>query len=77
MPLLLKTYIYEDGSEELYDMFKDPNEWTNLAGNPEYRGIITRFKAALPKNQAPNSKVSSYNVNDHWKAEARANKNKK
>ena len=30
---------YEDGSEELYDHRKDPNEWTNLALNPEYKTI--------------------------------------
>jgi arylsulfatase A-like enzyme len=27
---------YEDGSGELYDHHKDPNEWTNLSSNPEY-----------------------------------------
>jgi len=63
--------VYEDGSEELYDMVKDPNEWTNLAGNPEHSGIITRFKKAVPKNQAPLSKVSSYNINDYWKAKVK------
>jgi choline-sulfatase len=28
---------YADGSEELYDHEKDPNEWDNLASNPEYQ----------------------------------------
>ncbi|MBF0199045.1 MAG: sulfatase-like hydrolase/transferase, partial [Planctomycetes bacterium] len=27
---------YNTGKEELYDHHKDPNEWTNLADNPEY-----------------------------------------
>ena len=54
-------------------MFKDSNEWTNLAGNPEYTGIITRFKAALPKSQAPLSKVSKYNINEHRKAKVNEN----
>ena len=27
---------YRDGGEELYDMSNDPNQWTNLAGNPEH-----------------------------------------
>lgn len=30
---------YEDGSEELYDHETDPNEWTNLAGNPEFSTV--------------------------------------
>jgi arylsulfatase A-like enzyme len=69
--------VYEDGSEELYDMVKDPNEWTNLANNPEYTAIKTRFKSAIPKNQAPLSKVSSYTINDFWKAKVRENKKRK
>jgi arylsulfatase A-like enzyme len=69
--------VYEDGSEELYDMVKDPNEWRNLSGNPEHTEIITRFKAAVPKNQAPLSKVSAYNINDYWRAKVRANKSTK
>ena len=64
--------VYEDGSEELYDMVKDPNEWTNLANNPESAAIKARFKSAIPKNQVPLSKVSSYNVNDYWKSKVRA-----
>lgn len=30
---------YHDGSEELYDHTKDPNEWTNLADRPELHEI--------------------------------------
>ncbi|QDV40601.1 Arylsulfatase [Stieleria neptunia] len=30
---------YEDGTEELYDHTKDPNEWTNLADMPEQSTI--------------------------------------
>ena len=36
---------YSDGGEELYDRAKDPNEWTNLAANPE----LANTKAALAK----------------------------
>jgi len=60
--------VYEDGSEELYDMVKDPNEWTNIAGNPEYSGIIAHFKKAVPKTQASLSNVSIYKINDYWRA---------
>jgi arylsulfatase A-like enzyme len=52
---------YADGSEELYDMVKDPNEWTNLADskNPEHVKIKTDLAKWMPKNDAapaPNSK---------------------
>jgi len=35
---------YSTGEEELYDHRKDPNEWDNLAGNPEYRKIIKELQ---------------------------------
>ena len=59
--------VYENGSEELYDMQQDPNEWTNLAGNPEYDAVKERFKAAAPETQLPLSALSGYWVNDYWK----------
>jgi arylsulfatase A-like enzyme len=40
---------YNDGGEELYDQRKDPNEWTNLAGNPEFAAEIKKLSAHLPK----------------------------
>jgi arylsulfatase A-like enzyme len=69
--------VYEDGSEELYDMIEDPNEWTNLAGDPKYAGIINQFKKSLPKNQASLSKVSTYKINNYWKSKMQKNKKKK
>jgi len=43
------NYIrYEDGAEELYDRERDPNEWTNLALNPEYADVIARLKKHIP-----------------------------
>lgn len=50
---------YADGSEELYNMQEDPNEWTNLAGDPNYAEIIANHKQWLPKENrkpAPGSK---------------------
>jgi iduronate 2-sulfatase len=39
------SYIhYEDGSEELYDLKKDPNEWHNIAGQKQ-----TRSAAGIPR----------------------------
>ncbi len=44
---------YADGSEELYDMISDPNEWTNLAGKPEHASVIAEHKKWLPKIDVP------------------------
>ena len=51
---------YADGTQELYDMRKDPNEWHNLAGDKKYADIIAAHKKYLPKNNrppAPNSRA--------------------
>lgn len=45
--------VYADGSEELYDMKKDPNEWNNLAGDPEYASIIAEHRKFLPESDLP------------------------
>jgi arylsulfatase A-like enzyme len=39
---------YFDGSEELYDLTVDSEEWFNLAGKPEYRSIKTKLKQSIP-----------------------------
>jgi arylsulfatase A-like enzyme len=44
---------YADGTEELYDMIEDPNEWNNLAGRPEHASVIAEHKAWLPKVDRP------------------------
>lgn len=44
---------YHDGSEELYDLTADPNEWRNVAGRPEHAGVKARLAAALPKDPVP------------------------
>jgi choline-sulfatase len=44
---------YADGSEELYDMLNDPNEWTNLAGKPEHAPVIEAHRKWLPKPDLP------------------------
>ena len=38
---------YVDGAEELYDIVKDPNEWTNLAAERE--GVLKSMRRWLPK----------------------------
>jgi arylsulfatase A-like enzyme len=45
--------VYIDGSEELYDHTKDPEEWTNLANSPKYTRIKRQLKEHIPENPAP------------------------
>jgi len=50
---------YEDGSEELYDHTIDPNEYKNLALNPEYKRILEYFRKWLPIINVPG--IPAYN----------------
>jgi ELWxxDGT repeat protein len=43
---------YGDGSEELYDHRTDPNEWTNLANDPNYEQVKAELAAMLPEDMA-------------------------
>ena len=45
--------VYADGSEELYDMVKDPNEWTNLAGDEAFAEVIAEHRRWLPEKDLP------------------------
>ena len=50
---------YADGSEELYERRNDPNEWTNLAGDPklgEVKRHLTKWLPKIDKPPAPNSR---------------------
>ncbi len=40
---------YADGSDELYDMQHDPNEWTNLAGRTEHAAVIEEHRRWRPQ----------------------------
>ena len=52
----------QDGAEELYDHDADPNEWTNLAGNPEYASVIKELSVHIPKEQEPDIADSPENT---------------
>lgn len=39
---------YGEDGEELYDLNKDPNEWDNLASNPELAGRMKEMNALAP-----------------------------
>ncbi len=49
---------YADGSEELYDHKKDPNEWSNLANKPKYAQLKKELARWFPKTNAPSAKES-------------------
>jgi arylsulfatase A-like enzyme len=45
---------YRDGSEELYDLKNDPNEWNNLAEDPKYASLKAELAGSIPtKNVEP------------------------
>ena len=39
---------YKEGTEELYDLKQDPNEWTNLAGKEEHQAVIKELRRSAP-----------------------------
>jgi len=55
-----------DGSEELYQNIKDPNEWTNLADNPEFEGMKKFLASFLPKTETSlvREGISLWNIVD-------------
>ncbi len=44
---------YSETEEELYDLQKDPNEWYNLAGDPQYNSLKAKMAKAAPAEFAP------------------------
>ena len=50
--------VYIDGSEELYDHQNDPNEWHNLASDPEFTVRLQEMKKHVPQDPAPLIKTS-------------------
>ncbi len=53
---------YADGSEELYDMRQDPNEWTNLANAPAHAAVIAEHKKWLPQIDLPPAPGSEHRI---------------
>ncbi len=66
---------YADGSQELYDMAADPNEWTNLAGKPEHATVISEHAQWMPKIDLPAAPGSQHRllerVDGEWQWEGK------
>jgi arylsulfatase A-like enzyme len=58
---------YEDGSEELYALKTDPNEWHNLAGDQKYVKVMQELKKLLPAVNEKWAKASAYDATDYLK----------
>ncbi|MCP4890479.1 MAG: DUF4976 domain-containing protein, partial [Planctomycetaceae bacterium] len=43
---------YSDGSEELYDLQADPNEWNNLASDKSLANVKAALAKTFPKTNA-------------------------
>ncbi len=56
---------YADGSEELYDLKNDPNEWNNLATSPAHAAQKEALKQWLPKTDLPAAPGSKHRVLDY------------
>ncbi|NQU51516.1 MAG: sulfatase [Bacteroidetes bacterium] len=55
---------YGGGQEELYDHSKDPEEWTNVANDPNYVEVKNKLKVFVPKNAIPHVKGSYNKANE-------------
>jgi len=53
---------YADGSEELYDMIADPNEWTNLAGDAKLADVKRELATWMPKVERPHAPGSASRI---------------
>ncbi len=50
---------YGEDGEELYNLKEDPNEWENLASNPELEGLKAQMRALAPETFAePGTKLN-------------------
>ncbi|MDP0496414.1 MAG: sulfatase [Verrucomicrobiota bacterium JB024] len=64
---------YFNGDEELYKIREDPNEWTNLAGDPVYASVKTELARFLPETNAPNAPgttLNAYYDRGYWDIDA-------
>tara|TARA_B100000287_G_scaffold13078_1_gene13344 strand:- start:3169 stop:4674 length:1506 start_codon:yes stop_codon:yes gene_type:complete len=56
---------YVDGSEELYDLENDNEEWNNLAYDKDYISLIKDFRNEIPQNPVTLPKESLIELQEH------------
>ena len=56
---------YVDGSEELYNLRRDPHEWDNLAGEEKYESVENKLAGFIPENPVPLSDSSLIPLQEH------------
>jgi arylsulfatase A-like enzyme len=59
---------YEDKSQELYDLIKDPNEWHNLVFKKENNAKAKNLAKYIPQKQASISPYLKYDINAYFRA---------
>lgn len=57
---------YEDKTEELYDRNKDPNEWDNIAEDPDYLEIKKELQNYLPETNLKWARHSNYTFQPYF-----------
>lgn len=58
---------YEDGTEELYDLMQDPDEWYNQASEDTYAPVKAELRKLLPKTNVKWAEASRYDNNDYFR----------
>jgi len=56
------TSLYSDGTEELYDLDSDPNEWHNLAKDPAMAEVVREHREWLPSSNAKPAPGSRHRI---------------
>lgn len=59
----LITYV--DGSGELYDLKRDPNEWVNLYDKAEFADVVSRLRKMVPESPSKISDVCIMRANHY------------
>ena len=58
----LRHIAYVDGTEELYDLAIDPNEWTNLVDDLTYSGDLEMLRSMSPFSTSPMQGIMTPNL---------------